>query len=66
MLVCHSCDNTSSVKDTLKMHKGMKHKANLINCDKCEYSRIRNEVPVMPKFRKHGGQEPPRKLCNHC
>ena len=55
MLVCHSCDNTSKKKDTLRMHKGMKHKAKLSNCDKCEYSQTKNEVPVMHKLRKHGG-----------
>ena len=66
MLVCHSCDNTSTKKDTLRMHKGVKHKAKLSNCDKCEYSRTKNEVPVMHKFRKYGGQEPPRKLCKLC
>ena len=60
MLVCHSCDNTSKKKDTLRMHKGMKHKAKLSNFDKCEYSRTKN------KFRKYGGQEPPRKLCKLC
>ena len=44
----------------------MKHKAKLSNCDKCEYSRNKNEVPVMHVFRKYGGQEPPRKLCKLC
>ena len=66
MLLCHSCDNTSKKKDTLRMHKGMKHKAKLSNCDKCEYSRAKNEVPVKHKFRKYGDQEPPRKLCKLC
>ena len=66
MLVCHSCDNTSTKKDTLRMHKGVKHKAKLSNCDKCEYSRTQNEVPVMHNFRKYEGQEPPRKLCKLC
>ena len=66
MLVCHSCDNTSTRKGTLRMHKGVKHKAKLSNCDKCEYSRTKNEVPVMHKFRKYVCQEPPRKLCKLC
>ena len=48
------------------MHEAVKHKANLSNCDKCEYFRITNEVPVMHKFRKHGGQKPPSKLCKLC
>ena len=48
------------------MHKGVKHKAKLSNCDECDYSRTKNKVPVMHKFRKQGGQEPPRKLCELC
>jgi hypothetical protein len=48
------------------MHKGVKHKAKLSNCDECDYSCNKNKVPVMHKFRKHGGQEPPRKLCELC
>ena len=48
------------------MHKGIKHKAKLSNCDECDYSCTKNKVPVMHKFRKHGGQEPPRKLCELC
>ena len=48
------------------MHKGVKHKAKLSNCDECDYSFTKNEVLVMHKFRKHGGQEPPRKLCELC
>jgi hypothetical protein len=44
----------------------VKHKAKLKNCDKCDYSCIKNKVPVMHKFRKHGGQEPSRKLCELC
>ena len=66
MLVCHSCDNTSTKKDTLRMNKGVKHKAKLSSCDKCEYCGTKNQVPVMHKFRKYGGQEPPRKLCELC
>ena len=53
-------------KDTLKMHKGVKHKGKWSNCDKCEHSCTKNEVLVMHKFRKHGGQEPPRKLWELC
>ena len=49
LLVCHSCDNTSTKKVTLRMHKGVKHEAKLSNCDKCEYSCTKNEVPVMHK-----------------
>ena len=63
MLECVSCDNTCTKKDTLRMHKGVKHKAKLSNCDKCDYSCIKNEVPVIHKFVNNGGQEPPRKLC---
>ena len=48
------------------MHKGVKHKAKLSNCDKCAYTCTKNEVPVMHEFRKYGGQEPPRKLCKLC
>ena len=48
------------------MHKGVKHKAKFSNCDECDYSCSKNEVPVMHRFRKHGGQEPPRKLCELC
>ena len=66
MLVFHSCNNTSKKKDTLSMHKGLKHKAKLSNCEKCEYFRTKNEVPVMHKLRKYGDQEPPRKLCKLC
>ena len=65
-MVCHLCDTTCKKKDTLKMHKGMQHKAKLSNCDKCEYSQTKNKVPVMHKFRKYGDQEPPRKLCKLC
>ena len=36
MLVCHSCDNKSTKEDTIRIHKGVKHKAKLSNCDKCE------------------------------
>ena len=63
---CDSCDNTCTKKDTLRMHKGVKHKAKLSNCDKCDYSCTKNEVLVMHKFRKNGGQEPPMKLCELC
>ena len=66
MLVCHLCDNTCKKKDTPRMHKGVKHKSKLSNCDKCEYSPTNNEVPVMHKFRKYVGQEPPRKLRTLC
>ena len=48
------------------MHKGVKHKAKLGNCDECDYSCTKNKVLVMHKFRKHIGQEPPRKLCELC
>ena len=47
------------------MYKGVKHKAKLSNCDKCDYSCTKKEV-VMHKLRKRGGQEPPRKLCELC
>ena len=57
MLECISYDDTCAKKDTLRMHKSMKHKARLGNCDKCDYSCTKNKVPVMHKFRKHGGQE---------
>ena len=66
MLVCHSSDNTSTNKDTLRMHKDLKHKAKSSNCNKCEYSCTKNEVPVMYMFRQYGGQEPLRKLCKLC
>ena len=29
----NSCDNTCTPKDTLRMHKGVKHKSKLSNCD---------------------------------
>ena len=48
------------------MHKGVKHKGKLRNFDECDYSCTKNEVLVIHKFRKHGGQEPPRKLCELC
>ena len=57
---------TCTKKDTPRMHKGVKHKAKLSKCDKCDYSCTKNVVPVMHKFRKHGGQEPPRKHCKLC
>ena len=66
MLVCHSHNNTSTKKDTLRIHNGVKHNAKLSNCDKCDYSRTKNKVPVMHMFRKYGGQEPQRKLCKLC
>ena len=66
MLECDPCDDTCTKKDTLIMHKGVKHKAKLSNCDKCDYTCTKNKVPVMRKFRKHGGQEPQRKLCELC
>ena len=50
-------------KILLECKMDVKHKAKLSNCDKCEYSCTKNEVPVMHKFRKYGCQEPPRKLC---
>ena len=50
----------------LMMLKGMKHKAKSGNCDKCDYSCTKNKVPVMHKFRKHVGQEPPRNLWELC
>ena len=53
-------------KDTLRMHKGVQHKAKLSNCDNCDYSCTKNKMPVMHKFRKHGGHEPPMKLCELC
>jgi len=65
-LECDSCDNTCTKKDTLRMHKGVKHKAKLSNCDECDYSCTKNKVLLMHKFRKHRGQEPPRKLCELC
>ena len=45
-------------------YKDVKHKAKLGNFG--DYSFTKNEVPVMHKLRKHGGQEPPRKLCERC
>ena len=48
------------------MHKGVKHRAKLINCDKSDYSCTKKEVPVMQKFRKYGGQEPLNKLYKLC
>ena len=45
------------------MHKGVKHKGMLSNCDECDYSCTNIEVLVMHKFRKHGGQDIPLKLC---
>ena len=48
------------------MHNGMKHKAKLSNCDECDCPYTRNKVPVMHKFKKHGRQEPSRKLCELC
>ena len=66
MLECDSCDYTCTKKDTLRMHKGVKHKAKLSNWDECDYFCTTNNVPVMHNFRKHGGQEPPRKLCEVC
>ena len=65
-LECDSCDNTCTQKDTLRMHKGMKHKAKWSNCDECDYSSTKKKVPVMHKFRKHGGHEPPRKISELC
>ena len=60
-LECDSCHNTCTNKDTLWMHKDMKHKPKLSNCDKCDCSCIKNEVPVIHKFVNNGGQEPPKK-----
>ena len=58
-----SFDHTCTKNDALRMHKGVKYKAKLTNCDKYDYSCTKNKVPVMYKFRKFGGQEPLRKLC---
>ena len=44
----------------------VRHKAKFGNCDKYDYSCTKNKLPVMHKLRKHGGQEPPRKLCRPC
>ena len=55
-----SCEDTCTQKNTLRMHKDVKHKANFSTCNKCDYSCTKNQVPVMHKFRKHGGQEAPR------
>ena len=63
---CVSCDNTCTKKDTLRMHKDVKHKPKLSNCDKCDYSCTKSKVLVMHKFRKNIGQESPRKLCKLC
>ena len=52
MLEYNSCDNTCTNKDTLRMHKGVTHKANLSNGYESDYSGTKNEVPVMHKFRK--------------
>ena len=65
-LECNSCNNTCTNKDTLRMRKDVKHTSKLNNWDKCDYSCIKNKVLVMHNFRKHGGQEPPRKLCKLC
>ena len=35
MLEFNSCDYTCTKKDSLKIHKGVKHKAKLSNCEKC-------------------------------
>ena len=37
-LKCDSCDNTCTKVDTFRMHKGIKHKGNLSNCDEYNYS----------------------------
>ena len=66
MLECDSCDNICPKKDTLLMHKGVKHKAKLSNCDECDFSCTKSKVPVMHKFRNHGGQELSRKLFELC
>ena len=54
-LECNLCDNTCTKKYTLRMHKGVRHKAKLGNCDEYHYSCTKNEVPVMHKLRNHGG-----------
>ena len=67
MLKCNSCDYTCTKKETLEMHKGVKHKAKSSNIDgECDQSCTKNEVLVMHKFRKHGGQEPQGNLCKLC
>ena len=63
---CDSCDNTCTKKDTLRMHKSVKQKDKLSIFDKRDYSCTKKELPVMHKIRKHGRQEPPRKMCNLC
>ena len=47
MLEYNSCDNTCTNQDTLRMHKGMMHKANFSNCYEYDYSCTKKEVPVM-------------------
>ena len=49
------CDNTYTKKYTLRMHKGLRHKAKLGNCDKYHYFCTKIGVPVMHKLRNHGG-----------
>ena len=39
------------------MHKGLKHKAMLRNCDKCDNPCTQDKVLVMHMFIMHGGQE---------
>ena len=46
----NSCDKTCTKKNALRVRKGVKHKAKLINCDKCDYSYTKNKVPVMHNF----------------
>ena len=65
-LECNSCDNTCNKKDNLRMHKCVNLKVKLSNFEKCDYSCTKNNVPVMHKIRKHGGQEPPKKPCELC
>ena len=48
------------------MHKGVKHIGKLSNCDKRDYSCTKNNVLLMHKFQKHGGQDPPRELYELC
>ena len=56
MLKCHSCDYTYTKKDTLIMHKGVKHKGKSSNFVKFDYSCTKSEVLVIHKLIKHVGQ----------
>jgi hypothetical protein len=54
-LECDLSDNACTKIYTLIMHKGVRHKAKLGNCDNYHYSCTKTKVPVMQKLRNHGG-----------